>query len=165
MDAVLNFKQAFRHYPSGVSVITGDVDGPVGLTATSVISVSAEPPVVVLSLSADSSATPRLRAARTLVIHLLESSHLALAQTFATSGIDRFAAPTRWERLATGEPVLLDASAWLRGRVIDRMDVGGSVVVAVEVLDTSVPERGVAGDPLVYHNRSWHRLSDASRME
>jgi flavin reductase (DIM6/NTAB) family NADH-FMN oxidoreductase RutF len=164
MDAIVSFKDAFRNYPSGVSVITGDSgDGPVGLTATSVISVSADPPVVVFSLSAASSATPALRAAGTLVIHLLESSHLALAQTFATSGIDRFAPPTRWDRLATGEPVLLDAFAWLRGRVIERMDVAGSVVVAMEVLEASVREREAA--PLVYHDRTWHRLSDASRME
>ena len=164
MDAVLEFKAAFRNHPSGVSVITGDSgDGPVGLTATSVISVSADPPVVVFSLSAESSATPRLRAADTLVVHLLESTQLAVARTFATSGIDRFASPTRWKRLETGEPVLLDTSAWLRGRVIDQIDVAGSVVLVVEVLEASA--RNGKAPPLVYHNRTWHRLSDDSRLE
>jgi hypothetical protein len=37
------FKSAFRNHPAGVAVITADAGyGPVGLTATSVISVSAE---------------------------------------------------------------------------------------------------------------------------
>lgn len=166
MRAVKGFKDAFRNYPAGVSVITGDAgDGPVGLTATSVISVSADPPVVVFSLSAVSSATARLREASTLVVHLLESSHLQLAQTFSTPGIDRFAAPTRWGRLRTGEPVLIDAAAWLRGYVVERMEVAGSVVVALEVLEAEVRGAEAAGDPLVYHNRTWHRLSDASRLD
>ncbi len=40
-----DFKSAFRNHPAGVSVVTADPgDGPVGLTATSVISVSANPP-------------------------------------------------------------------------------------------------------------------------
>jgi flavin reductase (DIM6/NTAB) family NADH-FMN oxidoreductase RutF len=163
--AVEEFKTAFRNYPAGVSVITGDPgDGPAGLTATSVISVSADPPVVVFSLSASSSATARLREANTLVVHLLESSHLQLAKTFSTRGIDRFADPTRWGRLRTGEPVLLDASAWLRGFVVERMEVAGSIVVALEVLDAEVMGSEDAGDPLVYHNRTWHRLSEASRL-
>jgi flavin reductase (DIM6/NTAB) family NADH-FMN oxidoreductase RutF len=166
MDAVTTFKSAFRNYPAGVSVITGDAgDGPVGLTATSVISVSAAPPVVVFSLSASSSASRRLRAARTLVVHLLESSHLQLARTFATPGIDRFAAPTRWGRIRTGEPVLIDATAWMRGCVIERMEVAGSLVVAMEVLDAHVKDKDLCGEPLVYHDRSWHRLSEASRLD
>lgn len=163
--AVDGFKDAFRNYPAGVSIITGDPgDGPVGLTATSVISVSADPPVVVFSLSAASSATPRLRESSTMVVHLLESSHLQLAKTFSTRGIDRFAEPTRWGRLRTGEPVLIDASAWLRGYVVERMEVAGSIVVALEVLEAEVKGSVHAGNPLVYHNRTWHRLSEASRL-
>lgn len=164
-NAVAQFKAAFRNYPAGVSVITGDPgSGPVGLTATSVISVSADPPVVVFSLSALSSSTAKLRESKTLVVHLLESSNLELARTFSTSGIDRFAAPTRWGRLRTGEPVLIDATAWLRGFVVARMEVAGSVVVALEVLEASVKGTEGDGDPLVYHNRTWHRLSEASKL-
>ena len=40
------FKALFRGHPGGVAVITADAgDGPVALTATSVASVSAEPPL------------------------------------------------------------------------------------------------------------------------
>ena len=48
-----SFKTAFRNHPAGVAVITANSpDGPVALTATSVVSVSAEPPVLIFSLSA-----------------------------------------------------------------------------------------------------------------
>ena len=41
------FKGVFRRHPAGVAVITTVVDGePVGFTATSVISVSADPPLL-----------------------------------------------------------------------------------------------------------------------
>ncbi|WP_287931796.1 flavin reductase family protein, partial [Arthrobacter sp.] len=67
-----DFKAAFRNHPAGVAVITADVGaGPVGLTATSVISVSASPPLVVFSLSSSSSSTPTVKKAETVVIHLL----------------------------------------------------------------------------------------------
>ena len=50
------FKRAFRNHAAGVAIITADAgNGPVGLTATSVFSVSAEPALLVFSVSDDSS--------------------------------------------------------------------------------------------------------------
>lgn len=165
------FKAAFRNHPAGVAVITADAgDGPVGLTATSVFSVSAEPPLLVFSLSASSSSAPTLMRADTVVVHLLPAAQVDLAVLFATSGIDRFANPAIWSRLPTGEPFLIDAPVWIRGRIVDRMVAGGSTVVAVEALEAKSPERGspdaAAGHshPLVYHNRVWHVLSEDSAL-
>jgi flavin reductase (DIM6/NTAB) family NADH-FMN oxidoreductase RutF len=98
-----DFKSAFRNHPAGVAVITADIGaGPVGLTATSVISVSANPPLVVFSLSSASSSTPTVKMAETVVIHLLGAEQIDLAKNFATSGIDRFADKNIWSRLITG---------------------------------------------------------------
>ncbi|MBC7724767.1 MAG: flavin reductase family protein [Burkholderiaceae bacterium] len=173
-EAVLDpdtFKAAFRTHPAGVAVITADAgDGPVGLTATSVFSVSAEPPLLVFSLSATSSSTPTLVRADTVVVHLLASDQLDIAILCATSGIDRFADTSIWARLPTGEPYFTAVPVWIRGRVVDRMEAGGSTVLAVEALEAHTPERGspeVDADesrPLVYHNRTWHVLSDTSKL-
>lgn len=162
-----DFKAAFRSHPAGVAVITADAgDGPVGLTATSVISVSASPALLVFSLSAFSSTAPALARAETLVVHLLGADQMGLAKTFSTSGIDRFADTSSWSRLVTGEPVLNHAPTWLRGRIVDRMQAGDSTVVAVQVLQASVAQPGPDADtsPLVYHNRAWHRLSELSAI-
>ncbi|MDR7082819.1 flavin reductase (DIM6/NTAB) family NADH-FMN oxidoreductase RutF [Arthrobacter ginsengisoli] len=162
-----DFKAAFRNHPAGVAVVTADAgDGPVGLTATSVISVSANPALLVFSLSAFSSTAPALARAETLVVHLLGADQMALAKTFSTSGIDRFADTSSWSRLVTGEPVLNGAPTWLRGRIVDRMQAGDSTVVAVQVLQASVMEPAPDADasPLIYHNRSWHRLSELSAI-
>lgn len=155
------FKLAFRSHAAGVAVITADAgDGPVGLTATSVFSVSAEPPLLVFSISGSSSSAPTIRAADTLVVHLLGADQLAIARLCATSGIDRFADTSLWRRLPTGEPVFRDVPVWIRGRVINRMDAGDSTVVAVHALEAERTDDEVA--PLVYHNRTWHHLGAAS---
>ncbi|WP_231946894.1 flavin reductase family protein [Leifsonia sp. 21MFCrub1.1] len=55
------FKQAFRNHAAGVAVITADDgSGPAGLTAASVFSVNAEPPLLVFSLSSQPSSAPTL---------------------------------------------------------------------------------------------------------
>ncbi|HEY0252196.1 MAG TPA: flavin reductase family protein, partial [Kofleriaceae bacterium] len=104
------FKLAFRNHPAGVAVITADAgDGPVGLTATSVFSVSAEPPLLVFSISGSSSSAPTIGRADTVVVHLLGADQLGIAKLFATSGVDRFADASSWGRLPTGEPFLPSA--------------------------------------------------------
>lgn len=150
------FKAVFRGHPGGVAVITADAgDGPVALTATSVSSVSADPPLLIFSVSSQSSAAPVLAAAETVVVHLLDAEDLRVAEIGATSGIDRFA-ELPWSRLVTGEAVYHGVRAWVRCAVIDRMDAGGSTVIAAHALQAIISRESTS--PLVYHNRTWHRL-------
>lgn len=158
-----DFKLAFRHHPAGVALITAD-DGVrlAALTATSVFSVSAEPPLLVFSISDFSSSSSTIKAADTVVIHLLSADQLDLAKLGATSGVDRFADTGCWNRLPTGEPYFLAARTWIRGRIVGRMRAGTSTVVAVHALEAQLPREDAA--PLVYHNRNWHRITEQSRI-
>jgi flavin reductase (DIM6/NTAB) family NADH-FMN oxidoreductase RutF len=165
LDAA-SFKLAFRNHAAGVAVITADAgDGPVALTATSVFSVSAEPPLLVFSISDQSSSAPTIEETDTLVVHLLGADQLDIAKLGATSGIDRFADTSLWSRLPSGEPYFLGAHTWIRGRVVERMRAGTSTVVAVHALETNAVEGDASlGAPLVYHNRTWHRLDGDSAI-
>lgn len=164
-----DFKAIFRGHPGGVAVITAEgPNGPVSLTATSVSSVSADPPLLVFSVSALSSATPAILAAETVVVHLLDSDDIHLAKLGSTSGIDRFADRESWSRLVTGEPVYHGVRAWVRCTIIERMNAGGSTVIAAHALQSGLNrdvEPGHHGNALVYHNRTWHRLGDDSRLD
>lgn len=158
------FKLAFRNHPAGVAVITANAgDGPVGLTATSVFTVSADPAILVFAISGKSSSAPTMGKADTVVVHLLGADQVDVAKLFATSGVDRFADGTSWHRLITGEPIIHGVPVWIRGQIIDRMVVGGSTIVAVHALESDVPDVEVA--PLVYHNRSWHHIGEHSRLD
>jgi flavin reductase (DIM6/NTAB) family NADH-FMN oxidoreductase RutF len=160
-----DFKRAFRHHAAGVAVVTADAgEGPVGITASSLFSVSAEPPLMVFSISDRSSSAPTIRRAETLVVHLLGSRQLDIARLCSTSGVDRFADTTIWRRLPTGEPHFPDVPVWIRGRVINRMGAGESTVIAIHALEAGYAELEDT-EPLVYHNRTWHALGDASRLD
>ena len=144
------FRALFRHHPAGVAIVTLDAGaGPAGFTATSFTSVSAQPPLATVALDRGSTSWPHLQNARSLVVNLLGPDGGELARRFATSGIDRFAGPTRWRRLPTGEPVLDDAARWLRASVRELVPVGDH---ALAVLLIEQIELGAHPHGLVYHD-------------
>lgn len=156
-----SFKAVFRRHPAGVAVITLAVgEQLVGLTATSVISVSADPPILAFSIDAGSASWPALAVADTLVINFLAASQVDLSARFATKGIDRFA-DGGWTLLLTGEPVIDGSAAWIRGEIIHRTPVGRSFLVSVLALETHQAEPVV---PLVYHDRSYHGVGHHSAI-
>lgn len=157
------FKAAFRLHPGGVALVTADSGtGPAAMTISSLSSVSIEPPLLIFSASALSSSFPVFAEAETVVVHMLSSDDLELAQLGATSGIDRFAESSCWTRLPSGEPVFPAAFAWLRGRIVQRLEAGNSMIFVVHVVGASVLDDEHApsesSGPLVYHARTWHRL-------
>ncbi|MEV7661928.1 flavin reductase family protein [Paenarthrobacter sp. NPDC089316] len=158
------FKALFRGHAGGVSVITAEgPDGPVALTVTSVASISVDPPLLVFSLSAISSATQSILSSDSVVVHLLDAHDLEVAKLASTSGIDRFADKDKWTRLPTGEPLYRGVRAWTRAEIITRLEAGGSTVIVARALQGAIarePEHEAG--PLVYHNRTWHRLGDFS---
>ncbi|MBD5785227.1 flavin reductase [Cellulosimicrobium terreum] len=157
------YKAVFRGHPAGVAVVALEHDGrPVGFTATSVISVSAAPPLLAFSLASTSSSWPAISRAATLTISFLADHQGDVSARFATSGIDRFA-DGGWSRLATGEPVIDGAPAWVRGRVLQRTPVGDSYLVSLRALESGV-DAGSAASPLVYHDRTYHRIGRHSAL-
>lgn len=157
------FKAAFGGHPAGVSIITADSGtGPVGITASSVASVSAEPALLAFSLAANRGSAAAIAAADAVVVHLLTTGDLELARTFADSGSERFTGAMEWTRLQGGEPLLVHHGYALHCRVLSRTPAGGSLLIAAEVLEVMAPER--AGAPIVYHARAFHALGDHSML-
>ncbi len=163
------FKAAFRLHPAGVAVVTADPgDGPIAMTVSSLASVSADPPLLVFSASALSSSTPALERSETVVVHMLGADQLWLAKIGATSGIDRFADTSAWERLPTGEPVFPAVYAWMRGKVVYRLEAGNSIICVVHIIEAQIPDpshEGQSTTPLVYHARTWHKLGEHSSID
>jgi flavin reductase (DIM6/NTAB) family NADH-FMN oxidoreductase RutF len=153
------FKAAFRDHPAGVALITGMTpDGPVGLTASSVASVSAEPAALSFSVTRATGSAGALLAADSVVVHFLGAQHVDVARAFARSGQPRFTAEQGWSHLATGEPWLADSPAALRCRTLHVVQVGGSSLVVAEVLDVILGDQAPS---LVYRDRRFHRLDRA----
>jgi flavin reductase (DIM6/NTAB) family NADH-FMN oxidoreductase RutF len=150
------FKAAFRGHPAGVVVITvPGRSGPVGFTATSLASLSLDPPLVSFSINSAASSWPHIRDGGTAVVHFLANGHEELARRFATSGIDRFAAPTRYRLLPGGEPLLDGVGNWLLISLEELIPAGDHRLVIGRVT------RAVTGTdhrPLLYHDGAYHSL-------
>lgn len=158
-----HFKDAFRAHPAGVAVITANSGtGPVGLTASSVSSVSADPAILAFSLASREGSAGAVGAADTVMVHLLGARNAALASLFARPGTERFTDALAWEQLATGEPLLREAPRALRCRILNRTDVGRSVLFTALVLD--IRTGAEPDEPLVYHDRTYHRLGEHSAL-
>lgn len=151
-------KLAFRDHPAGVSLITARTeDGPVGLTASSVASVSVDPPALVFSVTRATGSAGGILRAESFLVHLLDSRHSEIARTFAVSGTERFTPEQGWAELATGEPYLRGARAALRCRALHTETVGSSVVVVAEVIGSV---QGETHPPMAYHNREFLSLGE-----
>lgn len=148
------FRAALRQHGAGVVIVTMDAgSGPVGFTATSLSSASADPPLVVFNVARTASSARSVHEAATVLVHVLGADHAHLARRFATSGIDRFAPPTAWHALPTGEPLLEDAPTWLRATVEQRLPVGDHTLVVARVVEVHVSPAA----PLLYHDGGYHR--------
>jgi flavin reductase (DIM6/NTAB) family NADH-FMN oxidoreductase RutF len=104
------FIQCMRQLATGVAVVTtADLEGRAGLIATSVCSVSAGRPQLLVCINRRAEAHDALRRSGTFVINLLSSAQQDVAEAFAGTiglrGEHRFECG-RWTRLATGAPVL-----------------------------------------------------------
>lgn len=156
LAAADGFKAAFRGHPAGIALITGrTAEGPVGLTASSVASVSADPPALSFSVTRATGSAGALLAADTILVHFLAAHHVDVARAFARSGEPRFTREQGWSALESGEPLLRDARAALRCRITRTVPVGGSSLVVAQVLEVLL---GPPAPSLVYHDRRFHRI-------
>jgi flavin reductase (DIM6/NTAB) family NADH-FMN oxidoreductase RutF len=142
------FRTLLRRQAATVTVVTAPGSPPAGFTATSFTSVSLRPPLVSFCLDRGSSSWPTLERAAHVGVHLLGEDQHEVARTFATSGIDRFAAHTGWRYGPHGVPLLDSPVAWLLCRVTERVTAGDHAIVLAEPL---LGHYAHGAAPLLYH--------------
>lgn len=108
-----DFKHSMRHLAGAVSVITvGEGAERTGFTATSVSSLSVEPPTILVSLNRSSSSWPVLQTHERFCVNVLAHDQQHIADRFAgkggIKGVDRYDG-AQWQELATGAQALTDA--------------------------------------------------------
>ena len=107
------FRNAMRGFAGAVTIVsTGAVRRRAGLTATSVCSLSDDPPSLLVCVNRNAAAHNRIQAERAFGIAVLNAEQDGVAECFA--GRRRLAPEQRfavgiWHCLATGAPLLRDA--------------------------------------------------------
>jgi flavin reductase (DIM6/NTAB) family NADH-FMN oxidoreductase RutF len=151
------FRALLRRHAAAVVVVTAPGRPPAGFTATSFTSVSLDPPLVSFCLAHTASAWPAVSVAETVAVHVLGQGQEQVARTFATSGIDRFAAHGAWQPGPGGVPLLDGVLARLVCRVVQHVQAGDHSIV---LASPEVGEHHADEDatPLVYHAGSYAHL-------
>jgi flavin reductase (DIM6/NTAB) family NADH-FMN oxidoreductase RutF len=148
-----DFRRALGQFATGVTVVsTRARDGRrIGLTVNSFSSVSLDPPLVLWSLSRNSSSLADFTSASHFAVNVLAAGQHHLSRQFATSLEDRFGDVECLEGRG-GCPLLKGATAHFVCRNIRQCDGGDHVIFIGEVEDYKWNE----GEPLIFHSGRYH---------
>lgn len=151
-------RQAMRQWTSGVCVVTSQAGHlQHGMTVNSFASISLEPPMVVVSL-AQKSRTYRLVAQSGVFgVTILNQSQREVAEVFAgevSENKDRFEKLETFV-LSTGAPFLSGGLAFFDCMVRHIYPMTSSTLFVGEVVAV---QQADLDEPLVYHDRLYHRL-------
>lgn len=152
------FLSAFALHPAGVAVVTAvSADNkPVGFTATSLSSFSAQPPRASFNIARHASTYPALTVDSPVLIHFLAENQVNVARTMAGNHDSRFDGD-HWSPDGHGLPRIRDARAVLEAHVVSITEVGDNAAVIVEI------DGGDTHDdrkPLVYVERRYHSIGE-----
>lgn len=111
VDAAL-FRQLLGRFATGVSIVTARAaDGrPAGMTASSLASVSLEPPLLLVAVDQANDMHDVLRASRHFAVNILASHQEALSRRFAETDPNRFDG-VGYREGRNGAPLIEDALA------------------------------------------------------
>jgi flavin reductase (DIM6/NTAB) family NADH-FMN oxidoreductase RutF len=131
-------RATMRQHAKGVAVITTFDQRPVGFCATSLSSVSLEPPTVSFAVAAGSASGRAWRSAVHGIVHLLRADQTTVASAFARTGPDKFAGPVGWRWGPRGQPLLDNVLAWMLVSTRTRLMVGDHLLIVADVRETAV---------------------------
>lgn len=152
-SAKRQFRDVMGRFATGVTVITTQADGKThGMTANGFMSVSLEPPLVVISVRCESKMIPSLDAAGAYGVSVLGSEQSSLSRHFAGRPIDGLEPFVEID----GLPMIAGAIAHITTRIVDKHVVGDHVLFVGEV--TSADH--ISGEPLIFHSGAYRALSD-----
>jgi len=145
-----------RYWPHGVSVVTVDNDGDrMGVTVSSLVSLSLDPPLVGISIGKEASGYELLRGAGSFAVSMLGSEQEEIARRFA-AGLPPI---VHWQGVDAREglvaPLIEGGVGWIEARTVAEHDVGDHTFFVGEVL---FAERGPSTHALMYRDGTYHGL-------
>lgn len=147
------FRDALSAWASGVAIVACRTEQRVVATTVSAfMSLSLEPPLVLVGIGPNATVRPFLQPGQSFGISVLEAAQRRLAMTFADPypvGPDPF--------MSAGDPIVADCLVGL-SCVVERVDSGGDHAIVIAAV------RGIhgrtAGVPLIRYDRKYHDLGN-----
>jgi flavin reductase (DIM6/NTAB) family NADH-FMN oxidoreductase RutF len=147
------FKDAMRHVPTGVTVVTSLKDGePRGITVNSFASVSLEPPSLLICVNREARSYLFISTSRIFCVNVLAGNQRNLAEHFSGRVRELQFAGVGYAIDATGAPVLDGSIAHFDCEVAQEQNFGSHSILIGNVLSC----KSRAGSPLGYFNGGFH---------
>ncbi|OZD12574.1 flavin reductase family protein [Rhodococcus sp. 06-156-3C] len=148
-------REAFAMFPSGVVALCAEVDGvPVGMAASSFVSVSLDPPLVAVCPQNTSSTWPVLRQSDYLGVSVLGEAQGRAVSALASKTGDRFAGVDT-VTADDGAIHVVGASLWLTTTVEHLYPAGDHTIAVLRIVELRMHDEH---SPIIFHGSRFHRL-------
>lgn len=155
-----DFRLAMRRLASGVVMVTTEVDGqPWGLTVSACCSVSADPPMVLVSVADRTATAHAVRSSGRFGVSILGERLIDAARFGSAPGVPKFVEPYCIPPSELGRrvltPVVSGCLAHIDARVSTEVAAGDHIVYIGLVERVLTPQ---TGDPLVYYDGAYREI-------
>lgn len=154
---VQELRRVMGHFATGVTVITTkDKDGaPQGLTANAFMSLSLNPPLVIISVDKGATCYNCFATGNGYTVNFLSENQEEVSKRFATKGIDKFAG-LGWREGENGAAIIDGALGHVECRITQAYDGGDHTIVVGEILNAAANgER-----PLLFFKGKYQKLPE-----
>ncbi|MCX4966858.1 flavin reductase family protein [Streptomyces sp. NBC_00654] len=158
------FREAMRLWATGVAVVTTQSDqGPHGVTVNSLLSVSLDPPTLLISLKRGSRTEGVIERSGRFTVNVLTAGQHVLADRFTRRrafGAEEFAGVGHRPSPDGGGPELEGSAVVLTCRMTRRIEVADHVLIIARTTGVRLVPADGPHVPLVYLDRHYRRLSE-----
>lgn len=148
-------RRVMGHFATGVTIITTtDKEGaPNGLTANAFMSLSLNPPLVLISVDKGATCYTCFEVQNGFTVNFLGEDQEEISRRFATKGADKFAG-LKWRAGSNGAAIIDGALGYIECKIAQCYDGGDHTIVVGEIIDASASgER-----PLLFFKGKYQRL-------
>ena len=150
-------RQIMGRFATGVTVVTTRYGEQIsGMTANAVMSLSLDPPLVVVSVDLQSNMHGHLTQGQCYAINVLKHDQEDLSRRFAKPGPKDFS-DLKLTVAETGAPILVDALAYIDCRVVEVARAGDHDLFIGEPLAGETYD----GEPLIFYSGQYAELEAA----
>jgi 3-hydroxy-9,10-secoandrosta-1,3,5(10)-triene-9,17-dione monooxygenase reductase component len=145
------FREVMGHFATGVAVVTvAGPDGPVGMTANSVCSLSLEPLLLLVCFDNDARTLPVVQERARFGVNVLAAGQEHLARLFASKRVEREKFAGVRHSVHDGIPVIEGALAWV-GCTLQRLVPGGDHTIGIGAVTAAELGPARTGEPLLWY--------------
>jgi flavin reductase (DIM6/NTAB) family NADH-FMN oxidoreductase RutF len=146
------FRSVMGHFATGVAVVTVSTpEGPVGMTANAVCSLSLDPVLLLVCFDNEARTLPLARETGRFGVNVLAAGQEDLARLFASKRPEREKFAGVGHTVHDGIPVIEGVLAWVGCR-LERLIPGGDHTIGIGAVEAAEAGRG---EPLLWFRGSY----------